>query len=105
VLALENFFSPDAAATLRTIIEVRFPGGTFRVTVHDGTIDITRGAADDPTTVIETDPTALEELAFGMRSIEDAEGPALSGCTATVRPHHVLSDALRTSADRGSGSR
>jgi DNA-binding HxlR family transcriptional regulator len=73
MLALKNGFDPAAAAGLRVTAEVRFPTGTFRVAVDDGTIDIRRGAADDAELTLETDPPTLEYVAFGLRSVRDAE--------------------------------
>jgi DNA-binding HxlR family transcriptional regulator len=73
MLALKNFFSPAAAAGFHGVIEVRFSTETFRVTVHDGAIDINRGAVDHPHAAVATDPMTLEYVAFGARSLEDAE--------------------------------
>ena len=52
-----------------SVIEIRFGTGTFAVTVGDGRIDIRRGAADHPAATIETEPSTLEQVAFGMRSL------------------------------------
>lgn len=73
MLALKNAFDAATAADLRVTAEVRFPTGTFRLAVEDGTIDIRRGPADDADLVLETDPPTLEHVAFGMRSLRDAE--------------------------------
>jgi hypothetical protein len=73
MLALKNAFDPEAAADLSVTAEVRFPTGTFRLAVDDGTIDIRRGPADDAELVVETDPPTLEQVAFGLRSFRDAE--------------------------------
>jgi DNA-binding HxlR family transcriptional regulator len=73
MLALKNAFDPAAAAGVRVTAEVRFPTGTFRLAVDDGTIDIRRGPADDADLALETDPPTLEHVAFGMRSLRDAE--------------------------------
>ena len=54
-------------------VEIRFGAGTFAVTVGDGHLDIQRGAADHPGAVIVTDPVTLEEVAFGMRTLDGAE--------------------------------
>jgi len=73
MLALKNAFDPAAAAGLRVRAEVRFSTGTFRLAVDDGSIDIRRGPDDDAELVLETDPPTLEHVAFGMRSLRDAE--------------------------------
>ena len=73
MLALKNAFDPAAAGDLGDVVEVRFGTGTFAVTVDDGAIDIRRGAADHPTAAVETDPATLEQVAFGIRSLDSAE--------------------------------
>ncbi len=73
MLALKNAFDPAAAKGVRMDAEVRFPAGTFRLRVADRTIDISRGPDDDAELVLETDPVTLEHVAFGMRSLTDAE--------------------------------
>lgn len=73
MLALKNAFEPDVAGAQDDVIEVRFGTGTFAVTVADGRIEIRRGTADHPTAAIETDPSTLEQVAFGMRRLDSAE--------------------------------
>ncbi len=73
MLALKNGFDPRAAADVSGVVEIRFGSGTFAVTVGDGRLDIRRGAADYPGAVTVTEPVTLEEVAFGMRSLGDAE--------------------------------
>ena len=73
MLALKNAFSPEAAAGLRGVIEVRFATGPFRVTVHDRTIDIDRGSADHADAAIEAAPTTVEAIAFGQLSVAATE--------------------------------
>ena len=73
MLALKNTFDPGVAADFDAVVEVRFGAGTFAVTVGDGHLDIQRGAADHPGAVIVTDPVTLEEVAFGMRTLDGAE--------------------------------
>jgi DNA-binding HxlR family transcriptional regulator len=73
MLALKNGFDPRAAADVSGVVEIRFGSGTFAVTVGDGQLDIRRGAADHPGAVVVTEPVTLEEVAFGMRPLDDAE--------------------------------
>jgi DNA-binding HxlR family transcriptional regulator len=73
MLALKNAFDAAADGDLDTVIEVRFGAGTFAVDVAGGAIDIRRGVANDPRAVVETDPSTLEEVVFGLRSRADAE--------------------------------
>ena len=53
--------------------EVRFPLGTFGVTVRHGSISIARGPVDSPDVVLETDPSTLEQIAFLGLNVDDAE--------------------------------
>jgi DNA-binding HxlR family transcriptional regulator len=73
MLALKNTFDAAAAGDLDAVVEVRFGTGTFVVSVADGTIDIRRGGADHPGIVVATEPATLEEVVFGMRSLDEAE--------------------------------
>jgi DNA-binding HxlR family transcriptional regulator len=72
MLALKNAFDPEVAGAETYVIEVRFGTGTFAVTVADGRIEIRRGAADRPAASIESDPSTLEQVAFGMRRLDSA---------------------------------
>lgn len=72
MLALKNFFNPDAARGLHLVAEIRFAGGAFRLSVDDGTIDIARGAARQADVVLDTDPATLEELVFTGLTVEEA---------------------------------
>jgi DNA-binding HxlR family transcriptional regulator len=73
MLALKNAFDAAAAGDLDTVIEVRFGAGTFAVEVAGGAIEIRRGVAIDARAIVETDPSTLEAVIFGMRSRADAE--------------------------------
>ena len=73
MLALKNAFDGTVAGDQAMVVEVRFPLGTFGVTVRDGSIDIARGPADSPDVVLETDPPTLEHVAFLGLAVDDAE--------------------------------
>ncbi len=73
MLALKNGFDPRAGADVTVVVEIRFGAGTFAVTAGDGHLDIRRGSADHPGAVIVTEPVTLEEVAFGMRTLDGAE--------------------------------
>ena len=73
MLALKNAFRPEAAGDARMVVEVRFPTATFGVTVADAAMSIARGTVGDADAVIETDPTTLEEVVFGLRRLAAAE--------------------------------
>jgi DNA-binding HxlR family transcriptional regulator len=84
MLALKHAFKPNRAEGLRANLEIQFDTATFRVSIHDNTIDIVRGTADHPEATIQTDPVTLEQVIFGLLPIIDAE----------------RSDALRVGGDR-----
>ena len=86
MLALKNAFDATAAGDLAGVIEVRFGSGTFVVTIGGARLAIRRGAADHPDAAIETDPPSLEAVAFGMRSLDDAE----SGGDIRIEGDHRL---------------
>jgi DNA-binding HxlR family transcriptional regulator len=73
MLALKNAFNPHAAAELEAQIEVRFDSETFGVTIRGDTINIRRGATEHPDATVQTDPTTLEHVAFGLLSLKAAE--------------------------------
>jgi DNA-binding HxlR family transcriptional regulator len=73
MLALKNAFDGTVAGDLAIVAEVRFPLGTFGVTVRDGSINISRGPADSPDVVLETDPPTLEHIAFLGLTVDEAE--------------------------------
>ena len=73
MLALKNAFDGAVAGDQAMVVEVRFPLGTFGVTVRDGSINIARGPADSPDVVLETDPPTLEHLALFEPATDDAE--------------------------------
>jgi DNA-binding HxlR family transcriptional regulator len=73
MLALKNAFQPSADG-FAAVVEVRFAAGTFAVALDGGSIAIRRGAAESPAATIETEPSTLEAVAFGMLSLDAAEG-------------------------------
>jgi DNA-binding HxlR family transcriptional regulator len=73
MLALKNAFDGAVAGDLAMAVEVRFPLGTFGVTVRNGSINIARGPAESPDVVLETDPPTLEHVAFSALAVDDAE--------------------------------
>ncbi len=71
MLALKNGYRGGTGAAGE--LEVRFATGTFRVHVGDDGLDIRRGATDRPDAVVTTDPSTIEEVAFGLRRLAGAE--------------------------------
>jgi hypothetical protein len=52
---------------------LRIDGDWFRVTVSDGSIDITRARTEQPTVSFETDAATLRSVAFGREPVTEAE--------------------------------
>ena len=72
ILALGTFFDADAAGDLNTRVELRLGEHAFRVSIADGEIDVDRGPAENPDTIIDTDPETLAALIRGRRKLADA---------------------------------
>jgi DNA-binding HxlR family transcriptional regulator len=87
MLALKNFFGRNERADLRGEIEVRFSTGAYRVQICEGTLEIHRGSSDRAEAIIETDPTTLEEVAFRLRTLQEAEK---EGLVNVVGDHEVV---------------
>lgn len=77
MLALRNFFGRNDRANLQAEIEVRFSTGAYRVQIQEGTLEIHRGSSDRSDAIVETDPTTLEEVAFRLKSLQEAEKEGL----------------------------
>jgi DNA-binding HxlR family transcriptional regulator len=74
IVALKTTFDPRAADGLRATYELRLGEERFRVEVADGRIDATRGNADHPDAIIDTDSATLRRLVFGDRQLAEALG-------------------------------
>ena len=75
VLSLRVLFKPGAAAGAALTLAIVVDGQPFRVTVHDGVLDVGRGEAPDADLRLVTDPGTLAALARGDYTL-DAERPA-----------------------------
>lgn len=72
MLALKTMFSPAAAAGQTASYELRLGDQHFAARVADGTLQLVRGAADDPDAIITTDPGTLVEVLWHGRALADA---------------------------------
>lgn len=70
-VALRTVFDPDAAADGTFALNV--DGSWFRVVVSDGSIDIARARATEPSVTFETDVATLRAVAFGRESLAAAK--------------------------------
>jgi DNA-binding HxlR family transcriptional regulator len=71
LLALRTAFDPAAAAD--ATFALRVDGDWFRLTVADGSIDVTRARTGRPTVTFDTDVTTLRAIAFGRERVTEAE--------------------------------
>lgn len=76
LLALRTTFDPVAAEGLNLVLDLRLPDDQLELAVVDGTLTMTRRAAEAADVVLDTDPITLRELAFGTSKVADvpAEG-------------------------------
>jgi DNA-binding HxlR family transcriptional regulator len=72
ILALGTFFDADAAGSLTAHYELRLGENAFQVGIADHTIEVERGAADDPDAVIETDAATISALIWDRRELAEA---------------------------------
>jgi|SRR5215207_2306080 len=73
VIALKTLFDPTAAAGSAGHYELRLGDQSFRAELADGRLEVTRGAAQDPDAVIESDPGTLSAVLWHDRELEEAE--------------------------------
>jgi DNA-binding HxlR family transcriptional regulator len=75
VLALRSLFDPEAAADLSAVYGLRIGEDRFRVEVADGGVELSRGAAEDPTVSITTaDAGTFAAILAGQLPLDDAIG-------------------------------
>jgi DNA-binding HxlR family transcriptional regulator len=72
IIALKTMFDPHAADGLQATYELRLGEERFRVHVTDGHMDLTRGNADEPDAIIESDVATLRSLVFSGRQLDEA---------------------------------
>jgi len=72
VLSFRTMFDPRAAEGLRASYELRFGEDRFRAVVDDGRFEISRGSADLPDAIVETDSDILAALVYAGRPLAEA---------------------------------
>jgi DNA-binding HxlR family transcriptional regulator len=73
MLALKTLFAPTAATRRAASYELRLEEHRFHVRVADGRLDISRGEANHPSAIIETDPATLASVLWHGRDLADAQ--------------------------------
>jgi DNA-binding HxlR family transcriptional regulator len=72
VLSFRTMFDPRAGDGLHASYELRFGEDVFRARIDDDRIEITRGSADHPDAIIESDPGTLAALIYDGRDLAEA---------------------------------
>jgi DNA-binding HxlR family transcriptional regulator len=73
VLALRSLFDPELAGDLSAVYELRIGEDRFRVDVANGGIELSRGAAEDPTvSIAAADAGTLAAILAGQLPFDDA---------------------------------
>jgi DNA-binding HxlR family transcriptional regulator len=100
-VALSTVFEPANADGLDTTLALVVDGDPLVVKVRDGTVEVRRGAAEQPDARIEGSVAALREVLWRGRSLADAEadGSIMVGGLRTV-----VRSVLKLFPPRGRGS-
>lgn len=72
ILSFRTMFDARAAEGLGAVYELRFGEDRFRAVVADGGFEISRGSADRPDAIIETDSNTLAALVYEGGSLTEA---------------------------------
>ena len=72
ILALETLFCPAAAEGMSGSYELRLGDQRFRAQVAEGRLDLSRGSAERPDAIVETDPETLSALLWHGRRLPEA---------------------------------
>jgi DNA-binding HxlR family transcriptional regulator/putative sterol carrier protein len=70
MFALKTSFDPQAAGS--GTYEIRLGDDRFRAQIADGRLNLTRGTAERPDAVLETDAATLRSLVFGDHDLSEA---------------------------------
>jgi DNA-binding HxlR family transcriptional regulator len=70
VLAMKTVFDPARAGDLAAGYELRLGSDRFAIEVHDGEIDLRRGALEEPELTLEVEVGVLAELLWRGRSLD-----------------------------------
>jgi DNA-binding HxlR family transcriptional regulator/putative sterol carrier protein len=72
ILSFRTMFSADAARDVKGTLEIRIGDDRYRARVARGELHLTRGAAEHPDAVLETDAPTLVAVAYGGRKFSEA---------------------------------
>jgi DNA-binding HxlR family transcriptional regulator/putative sterol carrier protein len=72
MLSFRTMFSGEAAQGMKGTIEIRIGDERFRARIAKGELDLTRGSAERPDAVLDTDAATLVAVAYGGRKFNDA---------------------------------
>lgn len=72
VLSFRTMFDSRPAEGLAARYELRLGEDRFRAEIADGRFEISRGSAERPDAIIETDPATLAGLVYGDRTAAEA---------------------------------
>lgn len=72
ILSFRTMFDARSAEGLRASYELRFGEDRFGAVVDDGRFEISRGSADGPDAIVETDSNTLAELVYAGRPLAEA---------------------------------
>jgi DNA-binding HxlR family transcriptional regulator len=73
ILALKTLFAPSAVGRSAASYELRLGEHRFHARVADRRLEISRGDADHPNAIIETDPATLASVLWHGRSVAEAQ--------------------------------
>jgi len=85
VIALKTLFDPGAAAGARGRYELRLGQQSFCAELVDGRLEVTRGTAEAPDAVIESDPGTLSAVLWHDRELAEAERSGAIAITGSRR--------------------
>jgi hypothetical protein len=85
VIALKTLFDPDAAARAGGRYELRLGEQSFCAELVDGRLEVTRGTAEAPDAVIESDPGTLSAVLWHDRELAEAERSGAIAITGSRR--------------------
>jgi len=72
ILSFRTMFDSRSAARFTATIELRIGEARFLARIAKGEMELTRGGAEDPDAIIETDPNTLAAVVYGGRKFAEA---------------------------------
>jgi DNA-binding HxlR family transcriptional regulator len=94
VLALKATFQPEKAEDVDATYELRLGEIPFRISVKEGEFDASRGEAESPEAVIESDPDTIAGIAFRQNRLGKAVDSGAVRIDGSRRAVNALFGAL-----------